>query len=81
MWQLSFPLCESEAKRLSSDLALLKAHLMDRCGDWHDPVPSMIQNTDLTMMMGIPAYDRVAKLPATTSMRNIILLGYFMTKC
>lgn len=75
MWQLSFPLCESEAKRLSSDLELLKEHLMERCGDWHEPIPSMIANTSLSLMMGIPAYDREAKLPARQSMGNIVLLG------
>lgn len=75
MWQLSFPLNEAEAKRLSKDNQLLKDHLIERCGKWHEPIPKMIQNTDLTLMMGIPAYDRDASLPSETLMDNIVLLG------
>ncbi len=75
MWQLSFPLQENEAKRLSADVQLLKDTILERCGDWHEPVPSIIKSTELDSIMGIPAYDREAKLPVVESTGNMVLLG------
>lgn len=63
MWQLSFPCGESEAHRLSADLPMLHAHVLQRCAGWHAPVPEMLGHTDLSLLMGIPAYDRDPVLP------------------
>ena len=60
MWQLSFPCCEAEAKRLSGDPEALKAALVKRCEGWHDPVPAMLRATRLEDMSGYPVYDRDA---------------------
>ncbi len=81
MWQLSFPCDESEAHRLSADLPALHAHVLQRCSAWHAPVPEMLRNTDLTLLMGIPAYDRDPMVPDvasgddTTQIPAVALLG------
>ncbi len=75
MWQLSFPLQEQEAKRLSADVKLLKENILERCRDWHEPVTSIIKSTEFEFLMGIPAYDREAKLPVVESTGNMVLLG------
>eukprot|EP01117_Protostelium_nocturnum_P017724 TRINITY_DN7269_c0_g1_i1.p1 TRINITY_DN7269_c0_g1~~TRINITY_DN7269_c0_g1_i1.p1 ORF type:complete len:527 (-),score=185.60 TRINITY_DN7269_c0_g1_i1:398-1978(-) len=60
MWQLSFPLREEEAKELSgrNKTQQLKEYVAEMCRDWHEPVPSMINSTEHSLLMGIPAYDR-----------------------
>jgi salicylate hydroxylase len=58
MWQLSFPLEESEAKLLKQNNTLLKQHVMERCHGWHEPVHKIIESTSLDLIMGIPAFDR-----------------------
>ena len=75
MWQLSFPLGESEAKNLSSNVNLLRDYVFDLCKSWHEPIPSMIQNTENSLIMGIPAYDRDPVLPKEHVFGNITLLG------
>jgi len=75
MWQLSFPLGESEAKHLSTNVNLLKDYVFELCKSWHEPIPSMIQNTEYHLIMGIPAYDRDPVLPKEHVFSNITLLG------
>jgi salicylate hydroxylase len=45
MWQLSFPLDEAEARRLSADSTLLRAEAMRRCGAWFSPMPELLAAT------------------------------------
>eukprot|EP00746_Dinoflagellata_sp_MGD_P149806 gnl/MRDRNA2_/MRDRNA2_81785_c0_seq1.p1 gnl/MRDRNA2_/MRDRNA2_81785_c0~~gnl/MRDRNA2_/MRDRNA2_81785_c0_seq1.p1 ORF type:complete len:313 (+),score=42.26 gnl/MRDRNA2_/MRDRNA2_81785_c0_seq1:509-1447(+) len=58
MWQLSFPFAEAAARALVKDPAALKAEVLQRCGQWHDPVPSLLRSTPLDCMSGYPIYDR-----------------------
>ena len=58
MWQLSFPATLDFANQLSKNAQLLKEFLIEKCNDWHPPIPQMIEKTQLDLMMGIPAFDR-----------------------
>lgn len=59
MWQLSFPMNESEASELSRlGAAALKAEALRRCGNWHDPIPKLLQSTPQDLVTGYPCYDR-----------------------
>ena len=59
MWQLSFPMDEEDAKRLSSGgAAALKKEAISRCGLWHDPVPALLETTPEHLISGYPVYDR-----------------------
>lgn len=55
---MSLPLDETTAKFFSKDTQALKSFLLEKCGDWHEPIPQMIEATELDMLMGIPAFDR-----------------------
>lgn len=59
MWQLSFPMDESDAKKLSSlGSAALKEEALKRCSSWHEPIPEMLTSTPLDLITGYPCYDR-----------------------
>ena len=58
MWQLSFPYAEDAARALCKDTAALKAEIMRRCADWHEPIPDLLGRTPLDGMAGYPVYDR-----------------------
>jgi len=58
MWQLSFPVDEVKARDLAGDLDLLKAIVLEKCGNWHDPIPSLIESTESSLFTAYPAYDR-----------------------
>ncbi|CAF0993174.1 unnamed protein product [Rotaria sordida] len=58
MWQLSFPATQTLATQLSQDTRTLKQMLLEKCADWHSPIPEMIERTQLDLLMGIPAFDR-----------------------
>lgn len=59
MWQLSFPMEESEAKKLSSlGPAALKEEALKRCSTWHDPIPELLISTPQDLITGYPCYDR-----------------------
>ena len=59
MWQLSFPMEESEATELSRlGPSALKAEALKRCGQWHDPIPSLLSETKEHLITGYPCYDR-----------------------
>ena len=32
--------------------------LLERCSSWHQPIPQMIEQTQLDLLMGIVAFDR-----------------------
>lgn len=58
MWQLSFPMSEKEAKKLSAQGAqALKEEAGKRTG-WHDPIPQIIEATQEAQISGYPVYDR-----------------------
>ena len=58
MWQLSFPLPESEAKELSQKgPAALKEEACRRT-QWHSPIPQILAATPEANVSGYPVYDR-----------------------
>ena len=58
MWQLSFPMPESEAKALSAEGAeALKAEACQRT-QWHSPIPQILAATPAALVSGYPVYDR-----------------------
>lgn len=59
MWQLSFPMDESDAKKLSSlGPSALKEEALKRCSSWHDPIPELLTSTPEDLITGYPCYDR-----------------------
>ncbi|MGB3947116.1 MAG: FAD-dependent monooxygenase, partial [Bacteroidia bacterium] len=59
MWQLSFPITESEAKTLSNKgTEALKQEAYNRTKDWHNPVPQILAATPASLISGYPVYDR-----------------------
>jgi len=58
MWQLSFPMSEEEAKRLSAKGSqALKAEACLRT-QWHNPIPQILEATLDVQISGYPVYDR-----------------------
>ena len=64
MWQLSFPYAEDGARALCKDQAALRAEIVRRCAEWHDPVPDLLRSTPLDCFSGYPVYDRELLDPA-----------------
>ncbi len=60
MWQLSFPMSETEAKELSAKGAeAMKAEAMSRLHNWHEPIQQIPENTPAALITGYPVYDRL----------------------
>lgn len=60
MWQLSFPIEEAAANKLSSDgKSALKNEAIKRT-PFHTPIPEILELTDEHKITGYPVYDRVA---------------------
>lgn len=58
MWQLSFPMLEKEAKKLSAKGAkFLKEEACKRT-QWHEPIPQILAATKEDLVSGYPVYDR-----------------------
>lgn len=58
MWQLSFPMLEEDAKRLSAKgSAALKEEAFRRT-QWHEPIPQILSATQEAQISGYPVYDR-----------------------
>jgi len=58
MWQVSFPMPESEAKKLSAQGAeAMKDEACKRL-KWHDPIPQILAATPESQITGYPVYDR-----------------------
>ena len=63
MWQLSFPMEEGDAKKLSAQgPEALKQEAIKRC-QWHSPIPQIIKATQAQQVSGYPAYDRALLEP------------------
>lgn len=77
MWQLSFPITESEAKVLSSQgPQAMKDEALQRIGTWHDPVGQILAATQPSDITGYPAYDRGVLDPALLAdAGNATLIG------
>lgn len=59
MWQLSFPVDESEAVELNKKgSAVMKKEALKRLQKWHSPIPEILNATDKSMITGYPVYDR-----------------------
>jgi len=58
MWQLSFPMLEEDAKKLSAlGPKALKEEACRRT-QWHDPIPQIMAGTTAAHITGYPVYDR-----------------------
>lgn len=58
MWQLSFPMHEEEAKKLSAKGPQALKEEAYRRTQWHDPIPQILLATLETQVSGYPVYDR-----------------------
>lgn len=68
MWQLSFPMLESEAKALSAQGAeALKAEAIKCCQHWHSPISQILAATQEGLVSGYPVYDRAPLGPESLS--------------
>ncbi len=76
MWQLSFPISESEAKKVSAQGAqAMKEEALKRL-KWHDPIPQILAATPESHITGYPIYDRALFDPALLREKgNATLLG------
>lgn len=76
MWQLSFPLSETEAKTLSNKgLKELKNEAIRRT-QWHNPIPQILKATSEANISGYPVYDReILKSDAMGSLGEVSLIG------
>jgi 2-polyprenyl-6-methoxyphenol hydroxylase-like FAD-dependent oxidoreductase len=64
-WQLSFPCELTLAKQLQTNPMLLRQQCMERCSQWHEPVPQLIEQTPNDMITATPVYDRGQPYPYT----------------
>ena len=63
MWQLSFPMSEDNAKKLRLNGAeALKEEALRRT-PWHEPIPQILQATEVSKISGYPVYDRALLTP------------------
>lgn len=76
MWQLSFPIDETEAKKLRTKGAkTLKDEACKRL-KWHAPIPDILQATPLDKISGYPVYDRELLSPELLhKAKSITLIG------
>lgn len=76
MWQLSFPMPENEAIKLSHlGPTALKEEACRRT-QWHSPIPQIIAATQEAQISGYPVYDReVLKPDVLANSKQITLLG------
>jgi hypothetical protein len=62
-WQLSFRCSLTDACRYSRDRAALNDEIRARCGEWHEPVPSLLRRTPAHRITAYPVYDRCESYP------------------
>lgn len=76
MWQLSFPISESDAKILSSKGSnALKEEACKRT-KWHAPIPEIMEATLCSQISGYPVYDReLLKLKHLQKSQQTTIIG------
>lgn len=76
MWQISFPLSETDAKELSvRGASAMKEEVCSRL-QWHNPIPHMLAMTPESLITGYPAYDRKLLDPKLLEAAgNVTLIG------
>ena len=76
MWQLSFPMDETEAKTLSEKGPKFLKEEACRRTQWHTPIPEILEATPENQISGYPVYDReVLNLDVLNSLGNTTLIG------
>ncbi len=76
MWQLSFPMSESDAKALSEQGTQALKEEACRRTPWHDPVPQILAATKASHISGYPVYDRALLDPEELQKEaQVTLLG------
>jgi 2-polyprenyl-6-methoxyphenol hydroxylase-like FAD-dependent oxidoreductase len=76
MWQLSFPLSETEAKALSNKGPKELKNEASRRTQWHNPIPQILKATSEANISGYPVYDReILKSDAMGSLGEVSLIG------
>jgi 2-polyprenyl-6-methoxyphenol hydroxylase-like FAD-dependent oxidoreductase len=76
MWQLSYPLAEEEAKKVSGNGAqVLKEEALRLCGEWHEPIPELLNATPEALVSGYPVYDRALLSSSLLPSSRVTLLG------
>nr|AOE13932.1 2-polyprenyl-6-methoxyphenol hydroxylase-like oxidoreductase [uncultured bacterium] len=76
MWQLSFPLSETEAKALSNKGPKELKNEASRRTQWHNPIPQILKATSEANISGYPVYDReMLKPDAMESLGEVSLIG------
>ncbi len=75
MWQLSYPLTESQAIDLSrAGAKALKTESQKRV-PWHTPIPQIIEKTPVANISGYPVYDRPLWQPPAVPQKQVTLIG------
>ena len=76
MWQLSFPLTETEAKTQSNKGPKELKNEAIRRTQWHNPIPQILKATSEANISGYPVYDReILKSDAMGSLGEVSLIG------
>jgi 2-polyprenyl-6-methoxyphenol hydroxylase-like FAD-dependent oxidoreductase len=78
MWQLSYPISESNAVLLSHRPDALKREALIRLKDWHSPLVQMVELTPEVDISGHPTYDRdplMLEYDALNKYSRVTLLG------
>jgi len=76
MWQLSFPLSETEAKALSNKGPKELKNEASRRTQWHNPIPQILKATSEANISGYPVYDReILKSEALENLGEVSLIG------
>ena len=76
MWQLSFPLSETEAKALSNKGPKELKNEASRRTQWHKPIPQVLKATSEANISGYPVYDReLLNSEAMENLGEISLIG------
>lgn len=76
MWQLSIPMQEKDAEKLSKlgPSALKKEAIIKT--QWHEPIPEILTATDENLISGYPVYDRELLYPELLQKgKNTTLIG------
>ena len=76
MWQLSFPLSETEAKALSNKGPEELKNEASKRTQWHNPIPQVLKATSEANISGYPVYDReLLNSEAMENLGEISLIG------